>query len=120
MKSNELRINNYVLVNGEPYKIDALEIYEEEIVDPLHPEPIPLTTEWLERCGFRHRNESEGVDRYFIGTNPVTNDWLFDIVKIDHYNYFFYRNGHFKIYHLHQLQNLYHALTGEELKITLP
>lgn len=29
----------------------------------------------------------------------------------------FYRNGHFKIEFVHQLQNLYHSLKGEELTI---
>lgn len=66
--------------------------------------PIPLTEDWLERFGFRksHRGKFEhdnlpydiygGTGLYMHGVKP-------------------------EIKHVHQLQNLYFALTGEELTL---
>jgi hypothetical protein len=86
-------------------------------------EPIPLTEEWLVRFGF-YKREGSVCDSFYIGTNPVTKDWMFDIVWLknmmdySYEDYPFYRNGYFKIQYVHHLQNLYFALTGEELKLT--
>ena len=74
-------------------------------------EPIPITPEWLERLGFKS-------DQFFDDTRPIfylgdfyidwdtlqPQDCGFDIAKI-------------KIKYIHQLQNLYHALTGQELTV---
>tara|TARA_R110002096_G_scaffold382312_1_gene576205 strand:+ start:6033 stop:6365 length:333 start_codon:yes stop_codon:yes gene_type:complete len=63
-------------------------------------EPIPLTEEWLVKFGF---------DGWDIGSYTITltngNFWILGCDKP------LARN----IKHVHQLQNLYHALTGEEL-----
>jgi len=80
-------------------------------------EPIPLTEEYLLKFGFEKRNEGTS-DAWHIGMNPVTHDWLFDLVWIKGYQYPFYRNGLFMIKSVHQLQNLYYAMTGEELTLT--
>ena len=81
-------------------------------VSPYY-EPIPLTPEILEKCGFERRNDSYG-DR-------CHNYWLNDYVI----SYFAKDTDHFKagtvIYRdtelksLHHLQNLYFDLTCEEL-----
>lgn len=84
--------------------------------------PIPLTEEWLERFGFEKREGSVG-DSFYIGINPVTKDWMFDIVWLKNmmdYSYEdfpFYRNGHFRIQYVHTLQNLFFSLTGQELEL---
>jgi hypothetical protein len=86
-------------------------------------EPIPLTPGILEKSGFKKRDQ--GVcDYYFIGTNPITHDWLFDLVWLKkpiggHEDAPFYKNGFHMIKNVHQLQNLYFALTGEELEVKL-
>jgi hypothetical protein len=96
---------------------------QEGIEDFISFEPIPLTEEWLIKFGFDKR-ESSVCDAFYIGINPITKDWLFDIVWLKNmmdYSYEgfpFYRNGHHKIQYVHQLQNLYFALTGEELQTT--
>lgn len=78
---------------------------------------IPLDEEWLQRFGFAFRLENGRRIQAFIGDNPVTHDWLFDIKIV--YDYWFYRNGHHRIDYVHQLQNLYHSLTGVELEVKL-
>ena len=68
-------------------------------------EPIPLTEEWLLKFGFVK--------------DKLTNfDYYKDDFEIHLPNYFKYKDSILnKIKHVHQLQNLYHALTGKELKI---
>jgi hypothetical protein len=71
--------------------------------------PIPLTEEWLVRFGFEksafnenvYSNKSIILDKRKLG-------WLLCDNSIDNLKH---------IEHVHQLQNLYFALTGEELTL---
>jgi hypothetical protein len=79
---------------------------------------IPLTEEWLVKFAFkRERTRSDIVTDWFIGENPVTMDWMFNIVWIDGCDYPFFKNGYHQIKFVHSLQNLYFALTGQELTL---
>jgi hypothetical protein len=78
---------------------------------------IPLTEEWLLKAGFKTRVTINHSVQYFKGENPITNDWLFDILWLEGYSEPFYRNGFHKIKYVHQLQNLYFVLTCEELEV---
>ena len=121
MKSTELRVGNWVNNNEEDYQITSATIVHLERGDSTA-QPIPLTEDWLIWFGFEKR-ESSTCDSWYIGTNEITHDWLFDIVwlhrpeLINAPNFPFYRNGRHLIQYVHQLQNLYFALTGEELTI---
>jgi hypothetical protein len=100
MKVNDLRIGNWVrsynpIIEEESewqiYKTDMVIICEAE--DISYYKPILLTEEWLLKFGF-------------VKDKLTNYDWYkgdFEICIHD-------------IKHVHQLQNLYHALTGEELK----
>lgn len=78
-------------------------------------EPIPLTSDILEKCGFE-------------GTGKRDTTWTHEKMSPQiefskgHYQ-LFTDEGNFlsdiNIEHLHQLQNLYFALTGEELNVRL-
>jgi hypothetical protein len=118
MKAQELRIGNLVNygVNIVPIKSihtesvlkDEVRIYVElneklqnYCLDITEIEPIPLTEERLLKFGVKDNR---------LG--------LFDVVKVsDDIGYHIYFIGrHLKeIQYVHQLQNLYFALTGEEL-----
>jgi hypothetical protein len=120
MKANELRIGNWLYsgITKEDFIIDGYDILNiDEGDDDGKTKPIKLTEEWLVKFGFEKRITVGHSVQYFIGKNPVTHDWLFDILWLEGYSTPFYRNGFHKIKHVHQLQNLYFALTGEELKI---
>lgn len=70
-------------------------------------EPIPLTEEILLKCGF------EKVREYLHIDNEI-------VIQKDANGYYSHINsGNIYINSLHQLQNLYFALTGEELQVTL-
>jgi len=115
VKANELRIGNliYELVQdfneGGRFLDGAKEIIivDADIIKFVSEnegcyEPIPLTPEILEKCGFEFIPEA-GYFSYKLKNKPQG----IDAIKVG--------NG---IY-VHQLQNLYFALTDEELEIKL-
>lgn len=87
---------------------------------------IPLTTEILEKAGFEVTGRDKSIYTLFLSKLDESE---FSRQRID----FFVDNSHGKVelcrsgvcfkmvpcQYLHQLQNLIHTLTGEELKITL-
>ena len=81
---------------------------------------IPITKDWLFNFGFECRLASTCI-KYYIGKNKITHDWLFSLTWLDKPELInepdvpFYRNGGHYVYFVHQLQNLYFALTKEEL-----
>lgn len=82
--------------------------------------PIPITEDELIKLGFEKR-ESLSYNDWYIGINPITRDWLFYITwlknpeSINAPNVPFYKNGFHKLTYIHELQNLYFALTNQEL-----
>ena len=127
MKPEELRIGNWVCDEhgGEDQVISIennhmqREISEYATIDLKYYGtinikdiyPIPLTPEWLERLGF---GVGEGPNYKIFMRDRLMIEWSPQL------GYYFeweddedYRKT--SIQHVHQLQNLYFALTGEEL-----
>ena len=121
IQPQELRIGNYVDYNGEIIKLDGSLLccyIQNELEFPLN--PIPLTEEILSKFGFI-RNQiktiSEVIDvsgndklLEFEVTEMGLDLWI-SSDKIDEALYFPVNY----IKYAHNLQNLYFALTGEEL-----
>ena len=108
MKANELRIGNWVEYKGSK---STLQIEHSEITEiyfgATNYIPIPLTEEWLLNFGFKF--EKEGYKKFrFRVVEPV-----------NYVGYLFCEGSRIlrEIRYVHQLQNLYFSLTGEELKI---
>lgn len=121
IEAKELRTENWVNVDGEELKVK--EIHErglrlERGIGCLYNlvKPIPLTEEWLIKFGFEDNGrDSYGVhlfekDGFEIARPYRSKTYLCENITI---------NGvsGFDIKHVHSLQNLYFALTGEELTI---
>ena len=137
MNATELRIGNLIKAHTGEYAMvihlhsddcigydingtDFSLLYAPSIDDMFKPEPIPLTPEILEKSGWK----------YVRG-----NGYMYLALPNSQYTLVFWRikrNPSFTIIHeddraefsvdikyLHQLQNLYFALVGEELEITL-
>lgn len=129
----ELRVGNIVLYTQDNdelpvLKIDGdskticldllldlnMEVNEQDI------EPIPLTPEWLGRCGFLSAGQFD-KDIYKVVVNGES------YYIRDHKGFDFAIDSNegdplyirYDLHHVHQLQNLYFALTGEELAIKL-
>tara|TARA_R110000772_G_scaffold99393_1_gene199295 strand:+ start:42 stop:404 length:363 start_codon:yes stop_codon:yes gene_type:complete len=113
MKANELRIGNYYIdIDDKLTELSGYELYEMTIKENTESlgetefRPIPLTEEWLVKFGFEKLEGWDDMYYFKIG-----------YFQIYEYNVSGYEYDDFNIKHVHQLQNLYFALTGEELKI---
>ena len=115
---SELRIGNYVLIGSLVWTpIDG--ILSSQVfacngvgINYIDIDPIPITPEWLERLGSDKiklfgNDPSDTVTITIEGCVNLsfTGEVLHNIV------------AGIKVKYVHQLQNLYHALTGNELKI---
>jgi hypothetical protein len=123
MNSNELRIGNWVLYEGKPTKVD--EIFFGEFKH-LKAEPIELTAEVLEKYDFENTGSNWYTKKYFTDCKEAleliridinANTFRASIENDDSEDEPAYTAKPVK--HLHQLQNLFYALTGEEINITL-
>lgn len=128
IQANELRIGNTLQYLG--VTVDVLEIQRESCVELGYFEtsvgfqrslfdndiqPIPLTEEWLLKFGFEFSD---------FGDEPPYESYTLNKVEMWDFNGEYWIcnlidqaaiNTEFK--YVHQLQNLYFALTGEELTI---
>lgn len=125
MEAKELRIGNYVYrENGKliNQKTDVYQVENVNLQSAFKYDPIPLTEEWLLKFGFdnNHFNKECFYRKYnvqgdfFIFSNktPVA---ISNNIKSP----FYYMFGGLaqSLNTVHQLQNLYFALTKEELTI---
>lgn len=123
MKANELRIGNLIYdpieIGGNVTTIKRIETDEDEYSGYLdHCNPIPLTEEWLVKFGFKK-----------LDSDIIVYGKTFGVFDGEDYSDGFilskYKDGNFYtsagrkliVKYVHQLQNLYFALTGEELII---
>ena len=124
MKPNELRIGNWVeQPNNGVTRVTAilndLQIKTETGYIDKYCRPIPLTEEWLLNFGFVRC----GYEDLFWEHQSIKGFQLAGINWADSdepdYQFLNYSIGDeiFSIHYLHQLQNLYFALTGEELTL---
>ena len=122
--SNELRLGNYINAKhiGSDYDIVKVNSITNHSIGwgkgnfaPSHMDigffkSIPLTKEILLKCGFVKRNIL-----FINDTIPFVK-----IVKCgDYFDVIIGNVFYVKLYSFHQLQNLYFALTGQELEINL-
>lgn len=115
IKEESVLVNNNVqlkrLEPGQPLVADnPMEIYRYVPIEVL--KGIPLTSEILEKSGFVNIEKGGWLSRMPNGIVKYRITGTFYEVMIGEIIF-----SHIK--HLHQLQNLYFALTGEELKIEL-
>jgi len=142
MKANELRIGNWVICHFMNMEIKTQVLWmtynileqkyfanvkDGEVINAYSIEtnckPIPITPELLERCGFVISGDVEwviplpngnGCDlflEHILADNTIPYDVVLRAEK-----HFIYLHS---ITYLHQLQNLYHALTGNELEVKM-
>ena len=117
MKAEELRFGNIVF-NPNLFKntaVDILDIYD-LAEGRLYKDflPIPLTEEWLLKFAFEINMDNFDWNAG-IGTNCI-GDFELSLRHTDNVGWF-YKSKCTPIKYVHQLQNLYFALTGKELTI---
>lgn len=143
MIANELRISNLVELFGTreviAIKENKIKVRHESSkghfivewcpITSLSLNPIPLTEEWLLKCGFEKQKTIISGNVYSIKINK-NNNW-FSVHEQSEYDdpnslslkelkkWWSFNDNRYevKIKSIHQLQNLYFALTREELII---
>ena len=128
MKANELRIGNLtkqgkvIFIELDELIGDSFRVEDSDGVQYKNTwmkiQPIPLTPEILEKAGFEktynspYRVKFDHIKHREIG-------YTFSDIKDYYENGFRFYDRNIDINYLHQLQNLYFALTGDELPIEL-
>ena len=115
MKANELRIGNLVNCQGKICKVKALFFLDMSTNYGTYgysfTEPIPLSEEILLKCGF-----VKATDKYRGYLSPSFRNGQAIRVKTTNSGNFIYQLNHegYPLYleSLHQLQNLFHSLSG--------
>jgi hypothetical protein len=121
MKAKELRIGNFINYRIEDKfderkewlevsEIDAIDL---QCIDDIYYSPIPITKEWLIKFGFKKNNRAYKLSNFgkFIFFEQLNSFGFYpagllnSLIRMDN------------LKSVHQLQNLYFALTGEELEI---
>ena len=118
MEAEELRLNNWVNHCNKEVQITIHDLFDIAVFEDDVFTPIPLTEEWLLKFGF-----NKEYQKGYIGIDVCNSDFvLTEPLKMGEWqtNYTFqFETGSvpkFKeIKYVHQLQNIYFALTGEEL-----
>jgi hypothetical protein len=122
MKANELRIGNLIQCFGQPYNITIIgagNVKMKLFNTKAHTDNvsikdivgIPLTEEWLLKFGFKNNTWEHKQGANTMYWDKV--DCILHIGDQRDTNYSFMA----ECMYVNQLQNLYFALTGEELKI---
>ncbi len=122
MKVNELRIGNLVRWKSselDPTKYQNIISVTLEDIKKISERdkdynPVKITEEWLLKFGFEDKKKYLLRHKYdtckiYYGSDLV--------IRLEITGRRIMTMNHLHIKHVHQLQNLYHALTGEELEI---
>ena len=141
MNAKELRIGNYIIENVETdiigrvkgvnsYEADNTErvVYTERQTTPEEfIQPIPLTEEWLVNLGVIKHNYTKDMPEKFQRPDIDEDGNIYYTWVKGAFNLEIQESGEiwFEVYShyihvkwVHQLQNIYYALTGEELAYT--
>ena len=138
METQELRIGNYIdtlnrsgsvhLPNNKPmilgsisfFKVELYEIYKpfgEQLVPPktdvFDLAPIPITKEWLIKFGFKQYSKLSSFQKRGCKFHIRKNKGFIAYLSI-------YSDSSkilTRVHYIHQLQNLYYALTVKELTL---
>ena len=133
MKTNELRIGNLIYYHDKTITVAGVvnsviyynygNCFDGKIGEYEPFQPIPLTKEWLLMLGFKYNRTNDLGKEY---SKTMDDGFLFYIELRCHYACYITgenNNGDWdiiaKIQYVHQLQNLYFTLTGNELKIEI-
>jgi hypothetical protein len=110
MKINELRVGNLLYNESVIVTIDARTIFDIWDNKGLSKyKPIPITDTWLLKFGFKF---SKGLMTYYKNNHDVSL-YASGIIEFSPFGHAY---NVINIKYIHELQNIYFALTGDELQ----
>ena len=124
MKAEDLRLGNWVKVGTVESTVEYLHRHTERPISLAgnlitnsedQVEPIPLTEDWLRRFGFERVDHDSYHEYTIIKHEKGKSSWNYSLrwhESSKNYGWCMHT-----IKSVNQLQNLFHALTGEELKL---
>jgi len=129
MGTGELRLKNLVLWDGKVVSIDLIATDTVNVLDKnsitgwytvndKEIQPIELTEEWLIKFRFKKythepiEGEEDKCEEYCISKLSIV-DWGHGFIMSNSFSF----TLRIELKYVHQLQNLYFALTGEELQL---
>lgn len=122
MEAKKLRLHNWVLCNGlrTTVNIPLLKaVFEKNIQETV--EPLPLTKEWLDNFGFDDSEYKKGYTGVDYKTNLIMDFVLTKPNFMGEWqNYYTYDLGQHRfvaLHYVHELQNLFFAVTTTELEL---
>jgi hypothetical protein len=124
MKANELRIGNYLMSNGIEIQIDCIQpnmlakVGENFYTKFDLFEPLPLTKYWLIKAGAKKCGSTE---RYWISIPNLKAEIHFEIYEKEIVSTIKSQFAELildRIKYVHEFQNLYFALTNNELSLS--
>lgn len=128
MKAEELRIGNMLSIPRLERVLTVSAIFKTHFVCEdkdgirfeesirINYQPIPLTEEWLMKFGCQRNRSGWFISADYFLYNPLT---YLDVPSSKYYG-LMYNDKYITpkaVEYVHQLQNLYFALTGEELTL---
>lgn len=131
IKANEFRIGSLVMDRKTGEWLRVVELTENDIItsvidrskfplpDGWNMQPILLTPEILEKFGWVWNEETNTFEKYPNGDARMHLQYREVDSSYTMFNYVLRATISERIWFLHQLQNLYFALTGKELEIIL-
>lgn len=125
MESTDLRIGNYIYFNDPDSEMPRVQTVRSLNTPTMNYfTPIPLDSEWLENLGFKYNagfTDSYELNGFEIYGNPFLEGYQLESIFGHGLNIELVEKMNSKnpILYMHQLQNLYYALTGQELTLTL-
>lgn len=116
MKIQELRVGNYIYREGRKTKVYSIEPNNWFNGESDKLKPIPLTEEWLLKFGFKEgAHIAEGCHEWTLQNNRKFRlQVLGSLICVSDTCELL---EEIELKYVHQLQNLYYALTGQELEI---
>ena len=121
MKVEELRIGNWVMGYHDPFQwsLEHFDLLKQADLDEIIKEPVLITEEVLLKCGFEIKPNSSlpafaYSRRLDLQVEFMLGEYSFRI-EVENRHTTFVR----VIKYLHELQNLYFSITGEELEVEL-
>lgn len=124
--AKSLRIGNYLYDNEVGCKME-FKVTADDIRYIAHGKNheysyLQITHEWLERLGFTKVSFDDGTDGHYYEIN-LSDDPHYDIALLEGdkdgvVEVFLFPYDNIRFQYIHQIQNVFYAITGKELTIT--